>query len=391
MKQKIIARYGEIHLKGGNRKFFINALLKNLRVKLKDMADVRFIDGRVIVCVKTDGETPPLHNVENILELVATTFGITSASIVTEIDVSVDAILEYMKGLEIAGSFKVVVNRANKGFPVKSMDFAAQCGGVIFRANESAERKIWVDVVNPKTVVHVDIRDKAYVYDKSFAGPGGLPVSVSGRTMVLLSGGIDSPVAAYLAAKRGLSVDLVHFATPPYTSDLAMEKIYKLQKQIERYCGKTRLFVVPFTEISRAIKKNCSDEFVITIMRRFMVRIAERLGLDNKADCIVTGENLAQVASQTIEGIRSNNFCAERLPILRPLITYDKQEIIEVAKKIGTYDVSVEPHPDCCTVFVPQNPSIRPKLSRVENDEQKLDVEGLVRSAVETTEVKFSA
>jgi len=236
----------------------------------------------------------------------------------------------------------------------------------------------------------VDIRDKAYIYQKSFDGHGGLPVGVSGRCIVLLSGGIDSPVAAYLAAKRGLSVDLVHFATPPYTSDLALEKIYKLQKLIEKYSDKTRLFVVPFTEISRAIKKNCADEFVITLMRRFMVRIAEKIGIENKADCIITGENLAQVASQTIEGIRSNNFCVNILPILRPLITFDKQEIITLAKRIGTYDVSVEPHLDCCTVFVPKNPSIKPNLKRVEMDETKLDIEVLVENAVREVETRLT-
>jgi len=376
----VVARYGEIHLKGGNRAFFVRALVRNLKNKVGDTATVDFQEGRVFVVPKQKNICEA--DLQRVLGLVLETFGITSASVVTKVDATEQAILAHLESVEVNGSFKVNVNRANKTFPIKSMDFAARCGEVIYKANKNAKREVSVDVVNPGVVVNVDIRDKAYIFDILHQGLGGLPVGVSGKAVCLLSGGIDSPVAAFLAAKRGLSIDFVHFATPPYTNDLALEKVKNLQSAVERFVGKTNLYVVPFTEISRAIKKNCADEFVITLMRRFMVRIAEQIGVEHRADCIITGENLAQVASQTIQGITSNNFCANVLPILRPLVTYDKQEIIALAKKIGTYLISIQPHPDCCTVFVPSNPSIKPILKKVEIEEGKLDVDSLVKSAL---------
>ena len=385
MDRVIIARYGEIHLKGGNRGFFIKALINNLKDKITDLARITFTEGRVIIDKYKNCDE------QVVLGSVLSTFGFISASIVTSVEPTEVAIFEYLRNLKIEGSFKIQINRANKGFPVKSMDFAPVCGEVILTQAERDKRKVWVDVVNPATMISIDIRDKAYIFDKSLPALGGLPVGVSGRAISLLSGGIDSPVATLLAAKRGLCVDLIHFATPPYTSDLALEKIYKLQSVIKNFCGKVRLFIVPFTEISRAIKKSCSEEFVITLMRRFMVRIAERLGLAHGASCIITGENLAQVASQTVEGIRSNNFVATELPILRPLVTFDKQEIIALAKRFGTYDVSIEPHLDCCTIFVPKNPIIKPNLKRVETEEQKIgDLQDLVDRAIGGVEVKVN-
>jgi len=216
-------------------------------------------------------------------------------------------------------------------------------------------------------------------------GVGGLPVGTAGRTLVMLSGGIDSPVAAWLASKRGLGVDFVHFYTPPYTSEFALEKIRDLAKKLEAFCGKSRLFIVPITEIMEAIRGKCQSEFIITIMRRFFVRIAERVATVNKLECIITGENLSQVASQTVAGIASNNVCARVLPILRPLVTYDKEEIVDLARRIGSYEISCRPHPDCCNVFVPKHPSISPSIQKVENDETKLDVETLINEAVSRT------
>lgn len=358
MNNVVVARIGEIHLKGNNKGLFLKRLLKNLG------GSARYENERILC---------------DDIEKAVQTFGITSASVANIVSSSPDEILEYLKSCKISGTFKVEVNRADKKFPIKSPVFAPMCGGIILDKNPLAS----VDVHNPETVIYIDIRiDKTYIYDSVVMGVGGLPVGVSGRAIVLLSGGIDSPVAAWLAAKRGLAIDFVHFATPPYTNDLALDKVRKLQSKLEPFIGKSRLFVVPITDITLAIRKHCSPEFMITLMRRFMVRTAEQLGINIGADCIITGENLAQVASQTILGIASNNFCATRLPILRPLITFDKSEIIALSKRIGTFETSIVPHEDCCTIFVPRNPIINPKINQVLEQEEKLDVETLIKNAL---------
>ena len=362
MKKVIIARWGEIHLKGGNKDFFVKKLKSNLSKSLEGLATVK-IDGTRLVIDNFEQEN-------KVLKKVIQTFGIVSASISNVTVATPEAITQFLKNLQIKGTFKVTVNRACKSFPVKSMDFAATCGGVILDNNPQAK----VDVINPDTLVHIDIRESnnTYISDNSFNGPGGLPVGVSGKGIVLLSGGIDSPTAAFQAAKRGLAVEFIHFATPPYTSQMALDKVERLVKTLEEYVGKTTLYVIPFTQISKAIQKHCDPGYMITIMRRYMIRIAEQIGKSVGASCIITGENLAQVASQTIQGIASNNFVATTLPILRPLITYDKYEIIDLAKRIGTYETSIEPHQDCCTVFVPAKPVIKPDLKKVEAQEAKL-------------------
>jgi len=359
MENLVIARWGEIHLKGANRGFFLKALKRNLEVATG--AKVVIDNGRAFLTGACD------------LQAVANTFGIVSVSPAVKIKSEPKVILDYLRTLKIDGTFKVEVNRANKDFPHKSPEFAAIAGGAI-------DAK--VDVHNPQTVVSIDIRENTYVYSEVIEGVGGLPVGTAGRALVMLSGGIDSPVAAFLAARRGLGVDFVHFYTPPYTSEFALEKIRDLAKKLKVFCGKSRLFIVPITEIMEAIRDKCQGEFIITIMRRFFVRIAERVAQSNKLECIITGENLSQVASQTVAGIASNNVCAGVLPILRPLVTFEKQEIVNLARKIGTYEISCRPHPDCCTVFVPKHPSISPKLEKVEQEELKLNVEELISKAL---------
>jgi len=358
----LIARWGEIHLKGANRGFFLRALKMNLEAATG--AQVKTEDGRALITGFTDADSA--------ITAAANTFGVVSVSPVAVVRSIPEAILEHLKTLKIEGTFKVEVNRANKEFPHKSIDFASMAGGVIDAS---------VDVHNPQNVVSIDIREKTYIYSLSVAGVGGLPVGTAGRALCLLSGGIDSPVAVYLAAKRGLSVDCIHFASPPYTSDFALEKVKGLVRKLAMFCGKISLYVVPFTEIQEEIRKNCSPEFMITIMRRLMIRIAEKVALEHKLDCIITGESLGQVASQTVAGIASNNCCARVLPILRPLVTYDKREIVRLAQKIDTYEISCQPYPDCCTVFVPKHPSINPSLKKVEASEAKLDVEALIAKA----------
>ncbi|MDR1917427.1 MAG: tRNA 4-thiouridine(8) synthase ThiI [Christensenellaceae bacterium] len=419
----IICRYGEIHLKGGNRGFFVRALKNNIVRKLKKYGcSVDIEDTRVVIGNFDDNKS------DEIVARLQTVFGLTSISVGERISYNTpDDILDYIKKISVSGEFKVEVNRADKSFPIKSPAFAALCGDAILK-NNGADSPKWdnvcptvpsgiilknngadrignrhilcgdailksdilknnggavVNVTNPKTIISVDIRQSgvALIFSNTVKGLGGLPVGVSGRALCLLSGGIDSPVAAYLAMKRGLCVDFIHFASPPYTSEQSLDKVKTLCKQVCKYGGGANLYVVPFTEIQRDIRAKTREEFMITIMRRYMVAIAEKVGLANHCDCIITGENLAQVASQTIQGITTNNFVATKLPILRPLICFDKCEIIDFAKQIGTYETSILPFADCCTVFVPKHPAITPKIDETIRECEKLDFANLADSA----------
>lgn len=379
MENIIIARYGEIHLKGNNRGLFLRALRANAVTAVGKLASVRLEGPRIVIYnYKRDDESYLVTRIANV-------FGVVSASPAVVVESKPESILKLISNMEIVGSFKAEVKRADKTFPYKSPEFAAMCGHAVLKHMGD---KVKVDVTNPGTIVSIDIREngKAYVYTKVSAGVGGMPVGTAGRALVMLSGGIDSPVAAWLAAKRGLAIDCVHFASPPYTSEFALDKVKRLVTKLSDYCGSIKLYVVPFTEIQEEIRARCKGEYMITIMRRFMVRIAEQLCLQNKDDVIITGENLAQVASQTVAGITSNNFCAKSKTILRPLITFDKSEIVSISKKIGTYEISIEPHADCCTVFVPRHPSINPNLKKVEAEENRLDVTALIEKALAATE-----
>ena len=362
-KKIIIARYGEIHLKSGNRGYFLRELKRNLEQNTGQKVIIE--NSRIIINCDD----------ESVLDKVAKTFGITSASLATRLDSKPETILQYLGGLRIEGTFKAEINRADKTFPHKSPDFAKMAGEVILQANNKAV----VNVIDPQKIVYVDIREGGFcfVYDNVIKGVGGLPVGTAGRGLVMLSGGIDSPVAAWLAMKRGLSVECLHFYSPPHTNEFALEKVRKLADKLN-----SKMYIVNFTEIQESIFKNCNRDYMITIMRRFMVKICERFALSNRFDCIITGENLSQVASQTIQSIASNNVCATVLPILRPLVMYDKNEIIDLAKRIDTHDVSIEPHLDCCTVFIPKHPSIKPNIKKIEMEEKRLDVEGLIERAL---------
>lgn len=370
----IVCSYGEIHLKGANRGYFLRTLLQNMRQALSINAKVELVDTRILVKNFADAKT--------VVATLKKVFGLTHIRVCESVQYqSPDDILKYLSKVKITGTFKVIINRADKNFPIKSPIFAPECGDVILKHNPNAK----VDVQNPNTVVQVEIRHNgvAYVSTGYERGLGGLPVGVSGRAICLISGGIDSPVAAFLAMKRGLAVDFVHFSTPPYTSELALEKVVSLCKQVNTFGNSGNLYVVPFTKIGSAIQKKCYDQYTITLMRRFMIALAEKIGLAHGADCIFTGENLAQVASQTIQGIASNNFVAQRLPILRPLICFDKDEIIHIAKQIDTYQISILPYEDCCTIFVPEHPTIKPNLEDVLKEEKKLDFTALVNNCFE--------
>lgn len=375
----IVCSYGEIHLKGSNRGYFLRTLTQNIRQALPATVKTEVNDTRVLVTNFSDPK-PVVARLKKV-------FGLTHIRVCESVNYQTpDDILQYLATVKVKGTFKVVINRADKNFPIKSPAFAPQCGDVILKHNPQAK----VDVQNPDTTVQVEIRHNgvAFVSTGCERGLGGLPVGVSGRAICLISGGIDSPVAAFLAMKRGLAVDFVHYTTPPYTSELALQKVVSLCEQVNSFGNTGNLFVVPFTEIGSQIQKQCHDEYTITLMRRFMIALAEKIGVAHGADCIITGENLAQVASQTIQGITSNNFVARELPILRPLICFDKDEIVHLAKQIETYQISILPYEDCCTVFVPSHPTIKPNLTTVLAEEKKLNFDALVENCYQTVECR---
>ena len=389
MKKVILLRYGEIHLKGKNRGSFENALLRNIESAVFSVdknAKVSRIGGRYLV----DGFDQ--SNLELVVDKVSKVFGLVSLSVAYEVESTQEKIEASLKSLILndellknAQSFKMEVKRADKRFPIQSTEFAAILGGGVL--DEYPNLK--VDLKSPDIQIDVDIREngKTYIFKDKIKGVGGLPVGTSGTSLVMLSGGIDSPVAAYLMAKRGVKITCVHFHSYPYTSKQAKDKVVELAHEIKDYCGGFKLYCVSFTKIQEAIHKNCKDGYMITIMRRIMMRICEKLCKKYGYQSIVTGENLGQVASQTIESMTSTESVLKNTPVFRPLLAFDKLEIIEIAKNIGTFNTSILPYEDCCTVFLPKNPVIKPKIDLVEIEESNLDIDSLVEEALNTMEI----
>ena len=377
----IIVRFGELYLKGKNRNQFENALVNNLRLILKDTgATVQKITGRIVVSKIDD-------NVQEIVEKIGRVFGISSFSIATKFETSEENILSFCKDIKLNNTtFKVEVKRADKRFLIHSNDLEKTLGALILENNPT----IKVDVHNPKTKVDVDIRESGYTYIsfEKISALGGMPIGTSGSGLLMLSGGIDSPVAGFLMGKRGLSINAVYFHSHPYTSEQARQKVRDLARVISQYTGKLVLYEVPFTKIQEEIKVNCDDRYTITIMRRLMYKISEQIALKNKYNCLISGENLAQVASQTVQGITTSNSALTTLPMFRPLISFDKLETIALSKKIGAYEISILPYEDCCTIFVPKNPIIKPSLSVAISEESKIPkLEELINDAVNNVEI----
>lgn len=393
MEKVVVIRFGEIFLKGKNRDYFESLLIRNIKHALKGVQHTfSRSQGRYFVeNFLPDDETEIIDRLQKV-------FGIHSLSVAEkvatradedfpEIRTSLADCAQKIASERAAGKtdklkFRVTVKRADKSIPMTSAEIAAALGGTVLQKGVFK-----VNLNDFDCEFKVDIRENgfSFVYTDAVAGAGGLPVGCSGRGMLLLSGGIDSPVAAYMMAKRGMTLCAVHFSSPPYTSERAKEKVVELRNIAEKYAGEIRLFVVPFTDIQLAIHRECPSNFMITIMRRFMMRIACRLA--EKYDCaaLVTGESLGQVASQTVESMTCTGATAT-LPVFRPLIAFDKDEIMAVAKKIGTYETSILPYEDCCTVFLPKAPAIKPNLKAVEKAESVLDVEGLIAAAMENIE-----
>lgn len=380
MKKVIIIRYAELYLKGKNRGFFERAFCVNIERALKGIKhELHRYSGRYMV------ENFDEYEEERILDALKKVFGIHSMSLAYETGTSLDELFEAAKLVaKDKGTFKVVTHRADKKYPLTSMELSRELGGKLLGYNH----KLSVDVHEPDFFVYVDIRENGsgLVFGSFFEGANGMPVGTAGRGLLLLSGGIDSPVAGYMMAKRGMEVDCLHFHSYPYTNMQAKEKVVELAKVLSEYTVGTTLYSVSVTHIQEAIHENCAPELMITLLRRFMFRIAERQAERVRAQCLITGESLGQVASQTIEGMTSSNSVVQKLPVLRPLVGFDKNEIIERSVKMGTYEISIQPFEDCCTVFLPDFPAIRPKLKDILKEEAKLDVEGLIKQAFETVE-----
>ncbi len=380
MNKVIIIRYCEIHLKKKNRGYFERMLGENINRALAGL-NYKYVRIHARYLIEEFDDC----DYDEILSRLLKVGGIHSVS--PAIVIKSDAEEIYKNVLELcegkSGTFKVETNRADKTFPVHSVDMSAEAGGRILEANESLS----VNLKHPDFVVNIDIREsgETLIYTDVIKGMGGLPVGSAGKGLLLLSGGIDSPVAGYMVAKRGMRIKALHFHSYPYTSDAAKQKVIDLAKIIAPYTGGVDLYTVSVTHIQEAIHRDCPEEMMITILRRFMMRIASLMCDKLGTQAIITGESLGQVASQTIESLTTSNAVAT-YPVLRPLIAFDKLDIIAIAEKIGTYETSILPYEDCCTVFLPRFPLIRPQLDKVEKFESKLDVDGLIKEAMSTIE-----
>ena len=375
MRQVLLVRFGEVHLKGMNRPFFLKKLTENVRKAVASAGGkVWLSDSRIYVSDM---------DIDEAAERVRRVFGIHSVSPAWELDKDFEQIAAKCVELtkDLRGTFKVMARRSDKKFPITSMEMNAEIGGRILHANPN----LTVDVHKPQHEVSVEVRDHAYVYVGEIMAVGGLPMGTGGKALLLLSGGIDSPVAGFQLMRRGVNINAVHFFSFPYTSERAKEKVLELARILGTYGGGMRVFVVPFTEIQMQIHEKCPDSLGTLLMRRYMMRIANRIARQHGAQALITGENLGQVASQTMEALGCTDAVCD-MPVFRPLIGCDKLEITEQAKKIDTYETSILPYEDCCTVFTPRHPTTKPKVEMLIEAEQALDSEALIAEAVANTE-----
>ncbi|HJB25539.1 MAG TPA: tRNA 4-thiouridine(8) synthase ThiI [Firmicutes bacterium] len=386
MKEIILIKNGEIALKGLNRATFEDIMIKNMRRRLSVLGKFKITRAQSTVAVEPEDEEIDLDEAVEILKKV---FGIAAMSraLVTEKNLGTiqkDA-AEYLKDtLSEIRTFKVEAKRSDKSFPYQSPEICREVGGYLLSKNPHLK----VDVHHPDVIVTVEVRDfAAYVHAGVIHGAGGIPIGSSGKAMLLISGGIDSPVAGYMMAKRGLILDAIHFVSPPYTSERAKLKVLELAQKMCEYCGTIKMHIVPFTHIQEQIRQHCPEDLFTIIMRRFMMRISQRVAKASSCEALITGESMGQVASQTLKAIA----CTDRvcsMPVFRPLIGMDKNEIIEISRKIDTFETSILPYEDCCTVFTPRHPRTKPSLSMVEHAEEVLEIESLIEEAVSGIEVE---
>ena len=381
MKEILLCKYGEIVLKGANRRYFEDALCKTLRFRAKHYGNFNITRSQSTLVIEPNDE---FADIDGMFETASKVFGIVGISRCAVCDKDMDAIAatarEYVPQFLIGKkTFKVEAKRSDKRFPLGSIEISREIGGVILESVPNLR----VDVHNPEIIVHVEIREfGAYIHAGQFKGAGGMPVGSNGKALLLLSGGIDSPVAGYMIAKRGVQIDAVHFESFPYTSERAREKVFELAREVAQYAGSFNVHVVSLTHIQEELVKACEEDYFTLLLRRYMMAIADRLA--HKLGCggLITGESLGQVASQTMQAIGVTDPVAT-LPVFRPCIGMDKEEIVQVARKIGTFETSIQPYEDCCTVFTPKHPRTRPELAKVLEQERKLDFEALVQEALD--------
>ncbi len=385
MKEIILIKNGELALKGLNRSTFEDILIKNIRKRIKPLGEFEYRKEQSTISVVPMDD---YIDMDEVSDRISRVFGIAAYSRALQVEKDMSVILQnapdYLaEQLKEVKTFKVEGKRSDKKFPLKSPEISAEVGGAIL----SKFPHLRVDVKNPDILVSIEIREKfAFIRGNQTKGAGGMPTGTAGKSAILISGGIDSPVAAYMMAKRGLVLNAIHFASPPYTSPQAEEKVHNLLRKVSKYSGNICLFTVGFTEIQEEIRDKCPEDLFTLIMRRFMMRISQRIAEKEDCKALITGESLGQVASQTLNALACTDAVCE-MPVFRPLIGLDKDEIIKVSRKIDTFDISIEPYEDCCTVFTPKHPKTKPQISIIEAAEQALDIDGLIDRAIENTKI----
>lgn len=385
MERLISVSLGEIALKGKNRKYFEDKLIGKMKKALRDIGYERFYKDQGKIYIKTDTEDEDL-----VIDKLKKVFGLVYISPCYKVEKDTETIADTVRLMvgeklekDDVKTFKVETNRVDKTYPKKSPEISREMGGVVLKKYGD---RLSVDVHKPDFKVFIDIKEEAYVYVDRYPGSGGLPVGTNGRGLLLLSGGIDSPVAAYMMAKRGVQISAIHFHSYPFTSERAEEKVKDLAEILTFYTGKIRMYSVNILDIQKAINKNCPAEEMTILSRRFMMRLADRVAEENNLDALITGENLGQVASQTMQSMSVINSTVER-PILRPLVGFDKIDIIDIAREIETYETSILPFDDCCSLFLPDKPVTKPRLKDIEKSEEALDVDELVDEAIKNMKV----
>lgn len=386
MKEVILIKNGELALKGLNRSTFEDILVKNIRRRLKSAGDFDYIKSQSTIIIEPKDENCDFEAAQ---EAVRRIFGIAGFSRAAAVEKDFDKVIEisgaYLEGaLKNAKTFKVEAKRSDKKFPLTSPEISREMGGHLL----SVYPHLKVDVHNPEVTVMVEVRDKyIFLHGTQIKGAGGMPVGTGGKAGILISGGIDSPVAAWMMAKRGIELTAIHFASPPYTSKRAEMKVVTLLEKVAKYSGRMTMFTVPFTEIQEQIKDNCPEELFTLIMRRAMMKAAEKIARKENCQALITGESVGQVASQTIYALACTD-AAANMPVFRPLIGMDKDEIIEISRKIDTFETSILPYEDCCTVFTPKHPKTRPNLGDIEKAEQLIPLDKLVEKAVNGAQIR---
>ncbi|HZX21691.1 MAG TPA: tRNA uracil 4-sulfurtransferase ThiI [Clostridia bacterium] len=386
MENVIIVRYGEIALKGLNKRFFEDKLVDQIRNALLDLGKIRVYKAHSRIYIDVAD-----YNVRDIIDGVKKVFGVVSLSIAKKFEADMRSIeevaLQELKDRVNENSdirtFKVETRRGDKKFPLQSPEISRDVGAYLLQNIDD----ISVDVHNPDVIIYVEVRDRAFVFSDKIDGFGGLPLGTNGKALLLLSGGIDSPVAGWLVAKRGVEIEAMHFHSYPFTSERAKEKVIDLLRILSIYCGKIKLYSINLLPIQKEINEKCPEGEMTILSRRFMMKIAQKVGKDNSCDALVTGESIGQVASQTVKSLSVINESVE-MPIFRPLIAMDKVDIVNLAKEIGTYETSILPFEDCCTVFLPKHPVTQPRLDKILKSEEKLDVESLIDEVIGKMEVE---